>query len=525
MRSRTPIGSSANKKKTTTYTSNTTNSGLKNLMKNFPVLERNLRKSQTNVKEHLEEIDNDSLLQTEPNFYEDHLKKNEFQPPPGQASRFREGYDETSTENILRLHPLKLKFTPMVGDKRNFLANFNLNKSMNFDLMKSKDQTLSHNNSNENIFNNSSFKFNPKINHTNNAHNAQNEKKLVNTKTRNRNLSENFDPSYFNNLINTHQNITTNQFNQTQITHVTTEQIQQFPQKVSGSGLGTNINNTNYSFEQSLIMNRQENDLKKDPTGNKIKTDLNLIKSYYKKVTPTFLNKNSPENPNTSIDLGGMMERRRSSNFRKSNFIPNISYDNEKKLLSKLNEEKQYKTELLKSEPNLKIDKEKELKELKKENANSKLEIHRENEISICNNIINRNKTASKEKNLKSENKRSPTYLQVGNENKNLHETKDSSLQLKTKTICFDKKTINYSNNLLTDTQDGTTFTRINTNTKEKEETFNFNPNMDCIEDLHFEFVKFCIKSKKIIKYQESAMRTCIDDFNTVIPVEEIDLV
>jgi hypothetical protein len=518
MRPKSPLGSSINNKKMTT------NSGLKNFMKNFSMVERNLRKSQTNVKEHIEDIYNDSLLQTEPNYNDDYLKRNDIQLLPGQETKYTEGYEEISREKKFRLHPLKLKFTPLVGDKRNFLANFNLNKSMNFDVMKSKDQTLCHNNSNENIFNNSSLKFNLKTNNT------YKEKKIVTSKTRNRNLSENYDPTYFNNVISTHQNINTNQFNNTQINHVSTDQMHQLglPRIKDVSVTGNNLNNTNYSFDQSLIINNQDNDQnrkKADPTGNKRKTDLNVIKSYYKKVTPTFFYKNTSENANSSIDFGLMMERRGSSNLKKSNFNPNTSYDNENFISAKLNEEKQFKTELLKSETNLKIDKERKHMQTKLDSSNLKLEIHRENEISICNNIYNKNKTASKEKYLKNENKRSPSYLQVGNENKNLHDTKDSSLQLKTKTICFDKKTINYSNNLLTDTQDGTTITRINTNTKEKDETFNFNPNMDCIEDLHFEFVKFCIKSKKIIKYQESAMRTCIDDFNTVIAVEEVDLI
>jgi hypothetical protein len=488
-------------------------------MKNFSMVERNLRKSQTNIKEDLKDGESDSLLQTEPSFFDDHRNKIECQPPPGEEIRFKEAHPDPSSEKKYRLHPLKLKFTPLGGDKKNFLVNINLNKSMNFDLMKSKDQNFSQNNSNENIFNNSSFKFIPKTNNT------YNEKKLFATKTRNRNLSENFDPSFYNNIMNTQHNVTTNQFNHTQITHVTTEQIHQFGVPGKLSGTGTTYNNPNYSFEQSLIMNgkeKEKNRKKEDNKENTKKIDLNLIKKYNKKITPSFANTNTPENLNSSVDFGNLMERRSSSHIKKSKFQPNITFNNENVISEKIKEEKVDKTEIQK----LKIDKETNLKKLKLDNANLKLEIHRENEISICNNIVNKNEFASKEKNLKSENKiRSPSYLHINNDNKNMKEAKDSSPHLKTKTISFDKKTINYTNNLLTDTQEASTITRINTNTKEKEETFNFNPNMDCIEDLHFQFVKFCIKSKKIIKYQESAMRTCKDDFNTVIPVEEVDLI
>jgi hypothetical protein len=142
----------------------------------------------------------------------------------------------------------------------------------------------------------------------------------------------------------------------------------------------------------------------------------------------------------------------------------------------------------------------------------------------------NASKISEKNKNeknkIKQNNSKSPTpkgllYVhQDPNQNQ-----RNSPTSLKTKTITFNKQTINYANNLLTETQEISTLTGGQTNiTKEKDETFNFNPNMDCIEDLHFQFVKFCIKSKKIIKYQESATKTCIDDFNTVIQVDEIDL-
>ncbi len=391
---------------------------------NFSFIEKNLRKSQTNIKEEPKDREKDSLADTNPSYFTENVD-----PEGGEYKENKEYYpgvdtNKNSPEGSTEKKP-KYEYAPPGGNKKKFLLNLNLNRSLNFDMLKNRDHSLSHNNSNDNIFNQGAFKFIPKITNT------YNEKKNYATKTRNRNISANFDPEYFSNYLDNHQNINSNHlFNRTQINQTTDEIYHHEQEKHSHvvpiknniSENSVTRNNSNYSFEHTFMRHPTEiekikpkvgeldfdkkinfNNLSNNLSNSGYLNNLNLNK-LGKKIAPLMKMRNPRDQLNHSVDLddSGTRNRRNTFHFdyRKAMLISNISFDMGNIISEKVKEENLEKKQIieLEKERERKREKEKErdrdnrdreiflIKNIQKENA-CKIKIKNNEENNLINNF------------------------------------------------------------------------------------------------------------------------------------------
>jgi len=272
------------------------------------------------------------------------------------------------------------------------------------------------------------------------------------------------------------------------------------------------LHSFNYSVHESnQSFNTENNEIhvinKKDKDHLKI-IKFNLAKKHAQSNNSSKIKVNETNNSNISNSK---------NNFSVINYNRQKLHNNFKKYIEKMkkNPENSEKKTIISRNPILikqTLEKSNYSFELRNVSCNKKqtnknnFTILRENELSY---VLNNN----------SEKNHETDYKSIENIPTNQSDINNSFNKTMKSLVFNNKQSFTNLNNLLTYSKDNLMLA-----SNLKKEITTVAPAFDCIEDLHYEFVKFSIKSKKLMKFQENNNKT-VDEFSTVIPLEEVELI